>query len=338
MPDELLWTDLGGGLMGNHQISDELLGAVSGECRVAAYARPVPGGFKKNAGDTVTWYHTLPIPDTEDASLQEEGEIPVRMMNFGRTSMLVTEHGVALKFSHKLETLFKFRPDAIFKDKLTQQMAETMDNESSRDGFLSPDIQIVATPTSLTGLTFGINGAPVAQAASSMTKDHVKKISAYMWDTIHVPFYNRPSKKTIGNTPGETGGNDHYVCLSAGGNIENLLLDPSVERWQQAMGKGDMLYKNEQANLYNIRFVRINRQHAFADEIDANGLISDAVFFGAEAVAFAEAETPSLRLQPNWGAKGGLLHAMFWYGIYNYGLFWPYSADGLAKMIRWGSL
>ena len=28
MPDEHLWTDLGGGLMGNHQISDDLLGVI----------------------------------------------------------------------------------------------------------------------------------------------------------------------------------------------------------------------------------------------------------------------------------------------------------------------
>ena len=202
MPDEHLWTDLGGGLMGNHQISDELLGAVSGECRVAAYARPVPGGFKKNAGDTVTWYHTLPIPDVTDGRLQEEGEIPVKMMNFGRTSMLVTEHGVALKFSHKLETLFKFKPDTIFKDKLTQQMAETMDNESAKDGFLSSDIKIVATPTSLTGLTFGTAGAAVATAAASMTKDHVKKVSRIYVGHDPCPLLQPAPEKEHRQSPG----------------------------------------------------------------------------------------------------------------------------------------
>ena len=337
MADEHLWTDLGGGLMGNHQIADEMLTAMYGECRIAAFARPVPGGMKKNAGDTITWYHNLPIPDSLDGSLEETGEIPVKMLAFGKRSMDVTEHGVALQFSHKLETLFKFKIDSIFKERLAQHQAETMDNECTRDGFLSSDVKIVATPTSLTGLTFGTGGIPVATALAPMTKDHVKKISAYMWDTIHVPFYTRPSKKgNIGNQ-GE-GGDDHYICLSAGSNIENLLLDPDVASWQKHMGKGDMLYKNEQCNLHNIRFVRINRQNAFADEVDTNGLIGDAVFFGAEAVAFAEVETPSLRMQPNWGARGGLLHAMFWYGIYNYAPYWNFSDDGLAKMVRWGSL
>ena len=336
MPDEHFWQDIGGGLLGNHQISEEVLGATFGECRIAGFAKPVPGGFKKNAGETVTVYHTLPIPDDEDASLQEEGEIPFGMLAFGKRDFTVTEHGKALGFTHKLELLTKFKMDSIFKDRLAQHQAETMDNEVSRDGFLSSDVKIVATPTSLTGLTFGTAGAPVAQARASMTKDHVKKISAYMWDTIHVPFFNQKGNKAIGNQ-GE-GSSDHYICLSAGVNIENLLLDPDVASWQKAMGKGEMLYKNEQCNLHNTRFVRINRQHAFADEIDPLGLIGDAVFFGAEAVAFIEAETPTLRMQPNYGAKGGLLHAMFWYGVYAYAPIWNYSDDGLAKMIRWGSL
>jgi N4-gp56 family major capsid protein len=338
MADEHLWTDLGGGLMGNHQISDELLWASTGECRIVPFTKDFGFGFKKNAGDTVNMYHVLPIPDVKDASLQEEGEVPVRMLAFGLRSLTLTEHGTALTFTHKLELLFKFKPDAIFREALSLHLAETMDNECSELGFLSSDVKIVFTPSSLTGVTYSTTGTPPAVANYPMTKDHIKKISQYMWDTIHVPFYNRPRRKSIGNTPAETGGNDHYVCLSAGSNIENLLLDPTVERWQQAMGKGDMLYKNEQCNLHNIRFVRINRQNAMGDETGTSTQIGDACFFGDQGVARIEAETPSLRLNPNWGGKGGLIHAMLWYGVYTFGPVWNYSNDGLAKMIRWGSL
>jgi N4-gp56 family major capsid protein len=338
MPDVEEWSVLGGGLMGNHQISDELLWASTGEVRLVPFTKDFGFGFKKQAGDTVTMYHVLPIPDLKDATLQEEGEVPVRMLSFGKRALTVTEHGSAITFTHKLELLFKFNPDAIFREALTLHLAETMDNESAALGFLSSDVKIVATPTSLTGLTFGVNGAPVAAATAPMTKDHIKKISTYMWDTIHVPFYNRPKKKSIGNPPAEGGGNDHYVCLSAGSNIENLLLDPEVARWQQAMSKGDMLYRNEQCNLFNIRFVRINRQNAFGDDTGTSSLIGDAVFFGDQGVARIEAETPSLRMNPNWGGRGGLIHAMLWYGVYTFGPVWNYNSDGLAKMIRWGSL
>ena len=337
MADEHFWTDLGGGLMGNHQISEDLRWAASGETRIVFFTKPY-SGFKKNAGETVSMYHVLPIPDTTDASLEEEGEVPMRMLAFGRRDLTLTEHGTAITFTHKLETLFKFKPNEIFKKGLQQHLAETMDNEAAALGFLSTDAKIVATPTSLTGLSFSTTGTATATALAPMTKEHVKKISAYMWDTIHVPFYDRPrnANNHIGNQ-GE-GGSDHYVCLSAGGNIENLLLDPEVIRWQQAMKQGDMLYRNEQCDLHNIRFVRINRQNAFADDIDDSNLIGDACFFGDEAVAFVEAEAPSLRLNPNWGGKGGLVQAMLWYGIYTFGPYWNYSDDGRAKMVKWGSL
>ena len=337
MADEHFWQDLGGGLMGHHQISEELRWAASGETRIVGFTKPY-SGFKKNAGDTVSMYHVLPMADVADGSIQEAGEIPMRMMAFGRRDLTLTEHGSATTFTHKLETLFKFNIPDTMKKGLQQHLAETMDNEATNLGFLSTDVKIVATPTNLTDLSFSTTGTATAVAAAPMTKEHVKKISTYMWDTIHVPFYDRPISKThqIGNQ-GE-GGSDHYICLSSGDNIENLLLDPDVIRWQQAMRRGEMLYRNEACDLHNVRFVRINRQNAFSDAIDAGGLIGDACFFGDEAIAFVEAEAPSLRLAPDWGGKGGLVQAMLWYGIYTFGPYWNFSDDGRAKMVKWGSL
>ena len=75
MADEHLWTDLGGGLMGSHQISDELRWASTGENRVRQFALPIPN-FKKNAGETITMYHVMPIPDSLDATLTGRGRSP----------------------------------------------------------------------------------------------------------------------------------------------------------------------------------------------------------------------------------------------------------------------
>ena len=90
--------------------------------------------------------------------LQEEGEVPVKMLAFGKRPLTVTEHGTAITFTHKLELLFKFNPPAWLKKALSKHLAETMDNEAAALGFLSSDVKIVATPTSLTGLTFGTAG------------------------------------------------------------------------------------------------------------------------------------------------------------------------------------
>lgn len=333
MANEHMWNDLGGGLLGNHQISDDLLWASTGMTQLVKHTKPYTG-FQKNAGDTVNMYHVLPIPDLQNAELEEEGEVPVRMLAFGHRALTLTEHGTAIKFTHKLELLFKFGIPAVMQEALSKHLAETQDNEVAALGFLNSDIKLVATPSSLSGLTFSTTGTPGAIASYPMTKDHVKKISAYMWDTIHVPFINRGKRKDIGSQDNS----DHYVCLSAGSNIESLGNDPDVASWQKSMGAGAMIYRNEQCNLHNIRFVRINRQNAFGDEIGTSEVIGDACFFGDYGVAEVMAEKPTLRINPNWGGKAGLVKAYLWYGVYTYGPYFNYADDGLAKAIRWGSL
>jgi N4-gp56 family major capsid protein len=329
MPDEHLWTNIGGGLLGNHQISDKMLEVAVGECKVVQHTFDHGFGFKKNAGETVTMYHVNHLPDSQDASLQEEGEIPMRMLSFGKRSLTLTEHGEGLLFSEKLENLSKFKINPMMKKELTKNLAETMDNEATHDGFLSDDVKIVFTPTSLTGGQFSVTGTPGAIATAPLTKDHIKKLSAYMRDTIHVPFYPGPKNK---------GGGEYYMCLSCNLNIENLLLDSSIEKWQQHLGQGDMLYKGEMCMVHRVRFVEINRANAFSNVSGVSTVMGEAVLFGDEAVARIEAATPHLRMNPNWGGRMGTRQAMAWWGIYAFGPVWNYADDGKAKMIKLQSL
>jgi hypothetical protein len=53
MPDAHLWTDIGAGILANHQISDQILEVALGECKIVPYTHDHGFGFKKNAGETV---------------------------------------------------------------------------------------------------------------------------------------------------------------------------------------------------------------------------------------------------------------------------------------------
>ncbi|CAO0823788.1 hypothetical protein DFAR_3900014 [Desulfarculales bacterium] len=55
-----------------------------------------------------------------------------------------------------------------------------------------------------------MDGTPSTLALSALTLDHMKKVSAYMRDIIHVPYYEA----------------ENYVMLSSNTNIESLLDDP----------------------------------------------------------------------------------------------------------------
>jgi hypothetical protein len=314
---------MGGGVLGNHQISDKLLDVAVGECKVLPYTQDHGFGFKKNAGETVNLFHVNRLPDAADTTLQEEGQIPMRMLSFGKRALTLTEHGEGLQFSAKLEELHKFKPSAVMQKELAASLERALDTEAARDGFMSTDVKLCFTPTSATGGVWNVSGTPTSVAVAPLTVDHCKKISAYMRDTIHVPFYR-----------GQKGGGEYYVGLSCNANIENLLLDTRIEKWQQYMREGGMLYKGEICETYKIKWVEINRANALANLSGTSTVLGEAVVFGDEAVARIEAVTPHLRLNPNFGGRFATISAMAWWGIYAFGPVWDSASDGKAKMVK----
>ena len=305
MPDAHLWTDIGAGILANHQISDQILEVALGECKIVQYTHDHGFGFKKNAGETVNLFHVNRLPDAQNSTLQEEGQIPMRMLSFGKRSLTLTEHGEGLQFSAKLQELSKFKPDPIMRKELASSLERSLDTEAARDGFFSSDVKVCFTPTSLTGGVWSVTGAAGAVATAPLTVAHVRKISAYMRDVLHVPFYK-----------GTKGADEHYVCLTCNLNIENLLLDSELIQWQQFMRAGDMLYKGEMCQIAKIRFVEINRSMAIANLSGTSTVLGEGVVFGDQAVARIEAVTPHLRLDPNYGVgRFGTMRGMAWWGI-----------------------
>ena len=323
MADEHLWTDIGAGILANHQISDQILEVALGECKIVQFTHDHGFGFKKNAGETVNLFHVNRLPDAASATLEEEGQIPMRMLSFGKRSLTLTEHGEGLQFSAKLQELSKFKPDPIMRKELAASLERSLDTEAARDGFMSTDVKIAFSPTSLTGGVFGVAGLAPAVATSPIQAAHAKKISAYMRDTIHAPFYK-----------GTKGAGEHYVALSCNTNIENLLLDSDVIKWQQFTQQGNMLYKGEMCETYKIKWLEINRAMAFANLSGTSTVLGEAVVFGDEAVARIEAVTPHLRLNPNFGGRFATMMAMAWWGIYAFGPVWDSASDGKAKMVK----
>lgn len=327
MADVHLWTDIGSGVLANHQISDKVLDVALGECKIVPFTHDHGFGFKKQAGETVNLFHVNRLPDALSSALEEEGQIPMRMLSFGKRALTLTEHGEGLTFSEKFENLMKFNPPALMRKELAASLERSLDTEAARDGFMSADVKIAFTPTSLTGGLFSVTGAAGAVATSPITADHAKKVSAYMRDTIHVPFYK-----------GSKGGGEHYVALSCNTNIENLLLDSRVEKWQQFMKEGGFLYKGEMCETYKIKWVEINRAMALSNLSGTSAVMGEAVVFGDEAVARIEAVTPHLRLNPNYGGRFATIRAMAWWGIYAFGPVWDSASDGKAKMVKLISL
>jgi N4-gp56 family major capsid protein len=319
------WTEDGHtvGVHYNHQLSRKLLEIALPRCIVNQFVHDHGIGFRKNAGETVNIMHMTELPDASVAGMTEDDEFRIDKPAFGNRPLTMKEYGSGVQWTNLMDILSIWGPmENQFQKKLRQQMENALDTLAA-NAFKDPSaVQIVFTPTSRTGGVYGVSGAPIAQASSAFTVDHCKKISAYMRDTIHVPYYS----------------DETYCGLSSNTNIEALLDDPKAEKWQQYGAKMEFMYRGEMCLTYKIRWTETNRQGAFANTVGTCPVLGESVVFGEEAVARIEALAPHLRLSSNFQGRFATKQAAIWYAVMAYGSVWASASDGKAKILRIGSL
>lgn len=317
------WTfDANLGIYKNHQLSDKLLEVAAGACKVLPFTSDHGIGFKKNAGEMVNIMHINRLPNSTSSRLEEDTRIPIRKLSWGNRAIKVVEFGEGVEYTHLMEMLAKFKPSNSLQKALKVQMEEALDTEAANSFMETAAVKLVFTPTSITGGSFATNGTPAALATVALTFDHCTVIADYLRDTIHCPPYE----------------GDNFVGLSCNKNLRSLRQDRYWQSWHQYLQKGDFVFKGEMGMTERIRWVEVNRALAFSNTAGTSNTLGEAVVFGDEAVARLEAETPHLRLDPNYQSDFGRTQAAAWYGILGFGSVWDVADDGKAKIIRIDSL
>lgn len=319
MADTFTWTqDANSGILKNHQLSKKLREVALGKCVVMPFTHDHEIGFKKNAGETVNLMHVTNLPD-DDSSLVEEGQIPILKPAFGNRAITMREFGKGVQFTEYAENLLVFKPSQFLKKLLTEHLERALDTESAAAFMDTSAVLIGFTPTSAIAGTWHTDGtAGGVTVTHALSVDHCKIISAYMRDSIHVPFYE----------------DDNYVGLTCNKNIEALLNDRRAEQWQHYAQKVEFFYKGEMCMTYRIRWVEVNRAPAFSNTAGSSSTLGEGVVFGDDAVARLEAVTPHLRLNPNYQGRFATVQAMAWWGIMAWGSVWNSADDGKAKIIQ----
>jgi N4-gp56 family major capsid protein len=306
------------GVYYNHQLSKKLLEVALPACIVNQFVHDHGIGFRRNAGETVNIMHVSELPDASSAGLGEDDQFPIHKPAFASRALTLKEYGEGVQTTELMKVLSVFNPDDILQKRLRRQMERALDTMAATAFKDSTAVKVCFIPTSRTGGVWDIDGTPSTLALSALTLDHCKKISAYMRDIIHVPYYEA----------------ENFVGISSNTNIESLLDDPRAERWQQYAGKVDFMYRGEMCMTYKIRWVETNRAGAFANTVGQCSVLGEAVVFGDEAVARIEALAPHLRLSANYQGRFGTKQAAAWYAILAYGAVWNTANDGEAKIVR----
>jgi N4-gp56 family major capsid protein len=309
------------GVYYNHQLSRKLLELALPACLCNQFVHDHGLGFKRQAGETVNIMHVSELPDANTDGLSEDDQFPIHKPAFASRALTLKEYGEGVQTTELMKVLSVFNPDDILQKRLRRQMERALDTMAA-NAFKDPTgVKIVFIPTSRSGGVWDVDGTPSTLALSALTLDHCKKISAYMRDIIHVPYYEA----------------ENFVGLSSNTNIESLLDDPRAERWQQYGAKMDFMYRGEMCMTYKIRWVETNRQGAFSNTAGNCSVLGESVVFGDEAVARIEALAPHLRLSANYQGRFGTKQAAAWYAILAYGSVWNTANDGESKIIRVGS-
>ena len=311
------WTyDKPTGTYKSHTMSSKLRFAAVAAAKFLPHVRPEQG-FGKGKGEDVTITRIRAIAEPTNGRISEVQKIPLNAMTINTTSIKVTEWGSGVQYGNLWAALSKFDMKNAVQKTLRDQKMLTMDTAVAAS---FKTAKIKAIPTSLSAITFDTDGTPSTQALANLTFEHMGVIRDYMQDTIHCPFYRE----------------DHYVGLLSTKAARGIKNDPNFQKMREYLNPGDLIYKSEIGMVENIRIAEINHTNALSKSKGLGSVLGEAVIFGDDAVAMAEAETPELRMA--LPAEFGRAQSIAWYGVLEFGVVWDTANDGEARIIHITSL
>lgn len=305
--------DAPNGVYKSHEMSSALRKAAIAETKFMQFVKPEPG-YGKKSGDsiTITRISNLAIPAS--GRLQETVKIPEDSLTITTVAITVSEWGRAVPYTQFSDDLSMFNMENIVQRALKDQMKVILDNAAAAS-FKSSNVKIKATPDGVASLQFSTNGVAPAQALANLNMYHVEQIRDYLFSTLYVPPWE----------------GDDYVCLISTKAKRSLITDPNWETWHKYTDPQSK-YNGELGRIENIRFVEINNTSALSPSLGLNGVLGEAVFFGADAVAMAVVIDPELRaaIPGDFGRQ----KAVAWYGVLDFGVIWDTANPGEAKIVH----
>lgn len=312
------WTfDAPAGVYKSHEMSSALRKAAIAETKFMQFIKPEPG-YGKKSGDsiTITRISSLTVPSS--GRLLETTKIPEDQLTITTVAITVSEWGRSVPYTSFSDDLSMYNMENIVQRALKDQMKLILDNAAAAS-FKSTSAKIKATPDGVASIQFATNGVAPAVALANLNVFHVEQIRDYLFSTLFVPPYE----------------GDDYIGLVSTKAKRSLITDPSWEVWHKYTDP-EAKYNGELGRLENIRFVEINNTNALSASLGSGGVLGEAVFFGADAVAMAVVIDPELRaaIPGDFGRQ----KAVAWYGILDFGVVWDTGNPGEAKIVHVTSL
>ncbi len=308
--------DASTGTYKSHAMSKELLKVAARKFRFVPFTKKV-NGYGRRQGETVTLPYYKPLSEPTSAQLEEQTRIPIDKLEMGTYTITIKEWGRGVEFTSLAQDLSALDPKDGAQKRLTEQMDACMDGAAA-DAFTGANAKIAFIPTSLTGGVWDTDGTPSTSATVNLTKDHMGCIRDYLANTIHTPYFE----------------GDHYIGLFSTKALRGLKNDRVIQQFNMYLQKGDILYRNEQGMIENIRLVEVNHERALSDGVGVGSVLGEGVVFGEDAVGRLEIEYPHLRADMNYQSDFGRKKAVAWYGTVAFDVLFQSATDREARIIK----
>lgn len=307
------WSDTGSGYLANPTLSDEFRTALQPLHRFRQFC-DVEAAIGKNRGETFQWNV---YGDTVDSGgvLQENQPMPETSFPISQGSVTMTEVGLSVPYSGKLEAMAEHDIRKIVFQTLRNDCNKTLDR-LAHEQFDNAILRYVATGA--TAYNLDDDGSPTGANDNAMDTTHVKQIADIMQER-NIPAYD----------------GEHYMCVARPTTLRALKDDLEAqhmytsEGWQRVMN-------GENGRYEGIRFVS---QTNIASEGWTNSKSDAAYFFGADTVTEAIACPEELRAKvgDDYGRGKGIAY----YYIGAYGITHAdTSSDATkaqARILKWDS-
>lgn len=306
------WTfDAPNGVYKNHSMSSDIREAAIAETKFMQFVSP-ESGYGKKSGESITITRISNLDVPSDGRLAEGQRIPEDELTITTIAITVKEWGRSVPYTSLADDLGSLDLENVIQRKLKDQMKLVLDSACAV-GFKASKVK--AIPDSVGSIVFDTDGTPSTQAAANLNVFHVEQIRDYMFSTLNVPTYS----------------GDDYIGLVSTKAKRGIMSDPAWEPWHRYTDP-QAKFNSEIGRLENIRFIEINNTNSLSGAKGLNGVLGEAVIFGADAVAMAVVTDPELRakMPTDYGRSKGVA----WYGIMEFGIIWDTANAGEARIVH----
>jgi len=186
------WSDSGSNYLHNPTLSEEMRVSLQKVCRFRQFC-DVEAAVGKNRGEKFTW-NVYGDTQTQGGELQESAPIPETSFPISQGSVTMTERGISVPYSGKLEALSEHDIRRIIFKVLKNDANRSLDTAAHAQ-FDSAILRYVGTGA--TSYNWDDDGTATGNNNSGLVKAHIKTISDLMSER-GIPTYDGENYISIG--------------------------------------------------------------------------------------------------------------------------------------------